>query len=168
MATGIEFTMPARGPRGRRVYRPMAEINVTPFVDVMLVLLVIFMITAPLLTAGVDVDLPKTEAAQTKGQDEPLVISINAAGKIYLQETEIEADALVPRLQAIAANKPDQRIFIRGDRGLNYGRIMEIMGTISVAGFTKVALIAETPQIGTPRQRAQGTPRATPAPGRGG
>ena len=94
----------------------------TPFVDVMLVLLVIFMVTAPLLTAGVDVDLPKTQAAQATGQDEPLVVSVNAQKKIYLQETEMERDALIARLKAITANKPEQRIFVRGDRMLPYGR----------------------------------------------
>jgi biopolymer transport protein TolR len=127
-------------------YKPMAEINVTPMVDVMLVLLIIFMVAAPLLTVGVPVDLPKTQAATMNDQDEPLVVSINAEGKIYLQDTEIELDGLVAKLQAITSNKPDTRIFVRGDKMLAYGRIMEVMGTVSSAGFSKVALIAELPQ----------------------
>ena len=141
-------------PPGRRssrsTYRPMSDINVTPFVDVMLVLLIIFMVTAPLLTVGVPVDLPKTQAAAVTGQDEPLVITLNAQGKIFLQETEIALDALAPRLIAITANKPDTRIFVRGDKEIAYGRIMEIMGTVSAAGFAKVALLAELPSAKTP------------------
>ena len=130
---------------GRRRARLVAEINVTPFVDVMLVLLVIFMITAPLLTAAVQVDLPRTQAAQATGQDEPLVVSINAEGKLFLQETEFDVDTLVARLRAITQNKADQRIFVRGDKNLPYGKIMETMGALSAAGFSKVALVAEVP-----------------------
>ena len=136
------------GARMRRRARLVADINVTPFVDVMLVLLVIFMITAPLLTAAVQVDLPQTQAAQATGQDEPLIISINAEGKTYLQETEYTLDQLVARLHAVTQNKPDQRIFVRGDKSLAYGKIMEVMGALSAAGFPKVALVAEVP--GTP------------------
>jgi biopolymer transport protein TolR len=124
---------------------PMSEINVTPMVDVMLVLLIIFMVTAPLLTVGVPVDLPKTKASVITGQDEPLVITINRKGEIFLQETELKMDTLVPRLQAITQNKPDTRIFVRGDRSVAYGRIVEVMGTVSAAGFSHVALIAELP-----------------------
>ena len=133
------------GGRMRHRRPPMSEINVTPMVDVMLVLLIIFMITAPLLTVGVPVDLPKTEAAVITGQDEPLVISINRGGRIYLQETELEIDVLGARRRAITRNKLDTRIFVRGDRAVVYGRIMEVMGTINVAGFRHVALIAELP-----------------------
>jgi len=129
----------------RRRARLVAEINVTPFVDVMLVLLVIFMITAPLLTAAVQVDLPRTQAAQATGQDEPLVITINAEGKTFLQETELDMDALIARLRAILQNKSDQRIFVRGDKNLAYGKIMDVMGALSSAGFAKVALVAEVP-----------------------
>src|SRR5215469_2231424 len=136
------------GARMRRRARLVADINVTPFVDVMLVLLVIFMITAPLLTAAVQVDLPQTQAAQATGQDEPLIISINAEGKTYLQETEYTIEQLIARLQAVTQNKPDQRIFVRGDKSLAYGKIMEVMGALSAAGFPKVALVAEVP--GTP------------------
>ncbi|HXV24978.1 MAG TPA: protein TolR [Alphaproteobacteria bacterium] len=129
-----------------RSYRPMSEINVTPMVDVMLVLLIIFMVAAPLLTVGVPVDLPKTAAATINDQDEPLVISIDKEGKLFLQDTEIPLESLVPRLNAITNNKPDTRVYVRGDRAIDYGRIMEVMGTVSAAGFSKVALIAELPQ----------------------
>ncbi|MFP6716175.1 MAG: biopolymer transporter ExbD, partial [Alphaproteobacteria bacterium] len=129
--------------RGRTVtqlkhrYRPMAEINVTPFVDVMLVLLVVFMITAPLLTVGVKVDLPSTEANVIQGTDEPLTVSINSAGQIYLQESPIVLPDLVPKLRAIAGENPDARIFMRGDKEINYGLVMEIMSAINSAGFSK-------------------------------
>jgi biopolymer transport protein TolR len=132
----------------RRGRAPMADINVTPMVDVMLVLLIIFMVTAPLLTVGVPVDLPKTDAAPITGQDEPLVVSVNSQGQIFLQETEIELPNLVARLQAITANKADTRIFVRGDKSVNYGRVVEVMGTLSSAGFSRVALLAELPQSG--------------------
>jgi biopolymer transport protein TolR len=135
-----------RGRRGSSRRRsPMSEINVTPMVDVMLVLLIIFMVTAPLLTVGVPVDLPKTEASVMTGQDEPLVITVNSAGRIFLQETEVALDVLVARLKAITANKADSRIFVRGDKTVVYGRIMEVMGTVNAAGFKRVALIAELP-----------------------
>jgi biopolymer transport protein TolR len=139
-----------RGPLrpGAPRYRAMSDINVTPMVDVMLVLLVVFMITAPLLTAGVPVDLPKTQAAQLTGQDEPLVISVDKNGKAFIQDTEISDENLGPRLAAITNNKKDARIFVRGDRALAYGRIMEVMGIVNSAGFTKVALVAEMPAEG--------------------
>ncbi len=141
---------PARGGSARRrmrqAYRPMSQINVTPMVDVMLVLLVIFMVTAPLLTVGVPVDLPETEAQPLIEPDEPLVITVDAEGRIFLQETGIPLANLVPRLEAITRNKADTRIFIRGDRTVTYGRIMEVMGMVNAAGFTKVALIAEMPR----------------------
>lgn len=127
-------------------YRPMSEINVTPMVDVMLVLLIIFMVTAPLLTVGVPVDLPKTKASLIPGKDEPLVITIDGMGRVFLQETEIELEKLVPRLRAITANKRDTRIFVRGDRSVFYGQVMEVMGTVNAAGFAKVALIVELPE----------------------
>ncbi len=144
---GPIIAAPARGSArsARRRARLVSEINVTPFVDVMLVLLVIFMVTAPLLTAAVPVDLPQTQAAQATGQDEPLVVTIKADGKTYLQETEYDADALIEHLKAITQQKPDQRIFVRGDKSLAYGKIMEVMGALSSAGFAKVALVAEMP-----------------------
>jgi biopolymer transport protein TolR len=145
-----------RGRRGpgsgrRRGSGLVAEINVTPFVDVMLVLLVIFMITAPLMTSTVPVDLPQTQAARATGQDEPLVVSVNNSGKVYLQDSEMELDVLVVRLRAITGNNTDARIFVRGDRAINYGRVLEVMGAISAAGYNKVALVAEVPQ-GRPAQ----------------
>ena len=130
----------------------MSEINVTPLVDVMLVLLIVFMVTAPLLTVGVPVDLPKTAASQMVGQDEPLMISVNSKGKVFLQETEIARDQLVPRLEAITQSKKDTRIFVRGDRAITYGQVMEVMGLVNLAGFTRVALVTEIP----PRVRAGG------------
>ncbi len=135
------------GDRGKAgAYRPMAEINVTPFVDVMLVLLIVFMITAPLLTVGVTVDLPETSAPVLAGQDEPLAVTVKADGEIFLQETEIDIKELIPRLIAITRNKPDTRIFVRGDRAIAYGRVMEVMGTLNEAGFARVALVTERPK----------------------
>lgn len=124
----------------------MADINVTPFVDVMLVLLIVFMVTAPLLTVGVQVDLPKAQAQAIPGNDEPLTISVNAEGKVFLQETETALDALGTRLTAITGNNPDARIFVRGDQAINYGRVMEVMSTVNRAGYRKVALVAESPR----------------------
>ena len=124
----------------------MSEINVTPLVDVMLVLLIVFMVTAPLLTVGVPVDLPKTKAKSIGESEEPLVISVTADGAIYIQETPVELENLVPRLQAITENKVDTRIYVRGDKGVNYGRVMEVMGNVNIAGFSRVALIAELPK----------------------
>ena len=126
---------------------PMSEINVTPFVDVMLVLLVIFMVTAPLLTVGVQVDLPKTKASVIKGDDEPLAISVDAEGTVFLQDVEIELDALMPRLIAITGNNPDVRILIRGDQAIYYGRVMDVMGRVNAAGYRKVALVTRQQQV---------------------
>ena len=132
--------------RRRGSYKLLSEINVTPFVDVMLVLLIVFMITAPLLTVGVPVDLPKTKAKSIAESEEPLVITVNAEGVIFIQDTEVELENLVPRLAAITDNKADTRIYVRGDKSINYGRVLEVMGTVNVAGFTRVALIAELPK----------------------
>jgi biopolymer transport protein TolR len=140
MAAGIQMT--ERGRRARR-RRPISEINVTPFVDVMLVLLIVFMVTAPLLTVGVPVDLPKTRA-QALGQDrEPLSVTIKRGGQIYLQNTPIADDNLVPKLAAIAANGYEQRIFVRGDKDVDYGRVMAVMGMLSEAGFTHIGLVTD-------------------------
>lgn len=151
-----------RGPRGR--YRPMSEINVTPFVDVMLVLLIIFMVAAPMMTSGVPVDLPRTAAQPLNQEQEPLTISVDGQGRIFLQDTEVPIEGLVAQLQAIARNQPpgpggggalERRIFVRGDRSISYGRVMEVMGTIAAGGFTRVALLAE---------QAPGQPPRAPAP----
>jgi biopolymer transport protein TolR len=135
-----------RGRRKRSAYVPMSEINVTPFVDVMLVLLIVFMVTAPLLSVGVPVDLPKTQAATLSDTDEPLVVSIDAKGIVYLQKQEISLEQLIPRLQAVTGAKPDTRIFVRGDQAIQYGTVMQVMGHISAAGFKKVSLMAELPK----------------------
>ena len=134
-----------RGGRGghRRSFRPMADINVTPMVDVMLVLLVTFMVTAPLLTAGVPLELPKTNAGQLKGDDKPVSVSIKADGSVWLQETKVEMDELAPKLKAITAEKPDTVIFVRGDSGVNYGRMAEVLSTLSASGFTKLSLVTQ-------------------------
>ena len=155
-----------RPGRGRGRYRPLAEINVTPLVDVMLVLLIVFMVAAPLMTSGVNVDLPKASANPISQDSEPLTVSVNAEGKIYLQETELPLTDLATKLTAIADNKMDRRIFVRGDKALSYGRIMEVMATITQGGFTKVALLAE--QAGAPAAPAPAaaptTPTTTTAP----
>jgi biopolymer transport protein TolR len=130
----------------RRRYQPIADINVTPLVDVMLVLLIVFMVTAPLLTVGVPVDLPKVTSEVINQPEEPLVVSIRKDGQIWLQETPIDIAALVPRLRAITENKTDTNIFLRGDQAIFYGRVMEVMGALTTAGFTKVALITELPK----------------------
>jgi biopolymer transport protein TolR len=137
-----------------------SDINVTPLVDVMLVLLIVFMVTAPMLTVGIHVDLPKTQAAKLNDQVEPIVISVDAAGKAYLQEMELEGDALIARLKAITDSNPDARIYVRGDKSLAYGRVMEIMGEVAASGFSKVSLIAEMP-MGSSSKVA---PKALPMP----
>jgi biopolymer transport protein TolR len=140
------------GGSRQAAYRPMSEINVTPLVDVMLVLLIVFMVAAPLLTVGVPVDLPKAQAPAINENKEPLVVTVNAEGKIFLQETVLEADdTLVPRLQAITHNNPEASIYVRGDRAINYGRVLEVMSMISAAGFTKVSLVAESPGSKPPK-----------------
>lgn len=135
---------------GRRT-QPMSDINVTPFVDVMLVLLVIFMITAPLLTSGVQVDLPSTEAGPIDGSDEPVTISVDREGVIYVGDTEVTLDGLANRLQAIAGNNAEIRVFVRGDQAIGYGRIMDVVGTIYNAGFHKVALLTDSKQVASGR-----------------
>src|SRR5215475_14649357 len=134
---------------GRRFagrYRPMSEINVTPLVDVMLVLLVVFMVAAPLLTVGVPVDLPQTQAPPITEPKEPLVITINGEGHLFIQETEVPTESLVPRLSAITGNNPDASVYVRGDKAINYGRVLEVMSLVSSAGFRKVSLVAVPPK----------------------
>ena len=123
----------------------VVDINTTPLIDVMLVLLVVFMVTAPLMTVAVPVDLPKTQAHTVHQDKEPLVVSMDAEGHVYLQDKALRLDDLIPKLKAITGANPDARIFVRGDKRLAYGRIMEVMGLVSAAGFTKVALVAELP-----------------------
>lgn len=135
----------SRGRRTGGTYRPMAEINVTPFVDVMLVLLIVFMVAAPLLTSGVPVDLPKSDAKAISDEDnKPIEITVSKDGKLYIGETEFEEKKLLLQLQAMNENGADERrIYIRGDSTLEYGRVMRIIGAINGAGFSKVALISE-------------------------
>ena len=128
---------------GRGRYRPMAEINVTPMVDVMLVLLIVFMVTAPMLTSGVNVDLPKTEAKQLDADSKPITVTIRADGNIYLQDDQVDPAALVARLTAMAQNDMTHRIFVRGDKSIPYGTVMSVMASIAGGGFTKVALLAD-------------------------
>ena len=139
------------GVAGRRRHsrRPvMAEINVTPMVDVMLVLLIIFMVSAPLLTVGVPLDLPQSQAKTLDLDKEPLTVSVDVKGAVYLQNTEIAVEELVPKLKAIteARGGADERIFVRGDRQVDYGTVMKVMGRISAAGFRRVALVTEVEQ----------------------
>jgi biopolymer transport protein TolR len=129
--------------RGRGRRRPISEINVTPFVDVMLVLLIVFMVTAPLLTVGVPVDLPKTKAQALSQDREPLTVTVKRNGTIFLQNTRVAEGDLVPKLTAISANGYDQRIFVRGDKAVDYGRVMEVMALISAAGFTHIGLVTD-------------------------
>lgn len=133
------------GGRGyRRSYRPMADINVTPFIDVMLVLLIVFMVTAPLLSAGIPVDLPKTEAAAVSEKDDkPLEVAINKSGNIYIGETKVTKEQLLVKLAAITGDDKERRVFIKADQGLPYGDVMGVLGSINKAGYKKVALITE-------------------------
>ena len=156
----VSFSMPSNGAGRyrRRSYRPMSEINVTPMVDVMLVLLVIFMITAPLLTVGVPVELPKTKAASMTNQEEPLVISVKKDGAIYLQDTAIDMENLGPRLAAITQNKPDTSIYVRADKDTNYGVFAQVLAELQASGFNKVGLVTDAKDTTAPN-----APAATPA-----
>ena len=149
------------GPPGGHedgTYRPVADINVTPLVDVMLVLLIIFMVAAPMMTVGVNVALPKTSAARTAPPKKPLILSIDAAGKVFVDKEELPANAILDRLSALREEAPDRIVLVRGDKTLTYGQIMEVMGTVSHAGFSKVSLIAEglSPQAGPQTQPRRG------------
>jgi biopolymer transport protein TolR len=146
---------------------PIADINVTPLVDVMLVLLVIFMITAPLLQVGVPVDLPKTTAQQVGGKDEPLVVSVNSKDEVFLGETKYEMAELSAKLKAVHEEKPDQRVFIRGDKAINYGRMMEVMGVVIDSGFRQLGLLGEQAGGSAPTGGSgKPAPAPTPAPRR--
>jgi biopolymer transport protein TolR len=142
------------GKFSRRRHVPISDINVTPMVDVMLVLLVIFMITAPLLQVGVPVDLPKTSAQQVGGKDEPLVVSLNSKDEVFLGDTKYELADLGNKLKAVHDEKPDQRVFIRGDKAIQYGRMMEVMGVVIDSGFRQLGLLGE---------QQDGKPAAAPA-----
>ncbi len=147
MAMGAGSTGVGGGRRHRR--RPvMAEINVTPMVDVMLVLLIIFMVSAPLLTVGVPVDLPQSQAKSLDQDKEPLAVSVNDKGQIFLQNTEVKIEELVAKMKAITETRQgaEERIFVRGDKKVDYGTVMRVMGALSGAGFKRVALVTEVEQ----------------------
>ncbi|GAB6053207.1 protein TolR [Magnetospira thiophila] len=127
-------------------HRMVSDINVTPMVDVMLVLLVVFMVTAPLLTLGVKVDLPEAQAKVIEGDDEPLTLTVKADGSVYLQEAPVDLESLGPRLIAITGANPDARIFVRGDKTIAYGRVMEVMGALNQAGYRRAALVTDLPR----------------------
>ena len=126
--------------------RAMAEINVVPYIDVMLVLLIIFMVAAPLMTVGVPIELPESRAKELQGDNEPLTVSVKADGKVFLQNTEIELDTLTPKLLAIAKNGVDEQIFVRADRAVDYGHVMKVMGELNRAGFRKLGLVTDVEQ----------------------
>jgi biopolymer transport protein TolR len=146
MGAAINLTQP--GDDDDVGYKPMAEINITPMVDVMLVLLIIFMVAAPLLTVGVPLDLPQTQAKSLDQDKEPLTVSVNTKGEVFLQNSEIKIDELVPKLQAVtqARGGTDERIYVRGDKKVDYGTVMRVMGRLSAAGFRRVALVTEVEQ----------------------
>jgi len=139
MAGGLD----TGGGYGRRRFKPKAEINVTPFVDVMLVLLIVFMVSAPLLTVGVEVDLPDTEARAMTTSEEPLTLTIQSDGTLYLMETVVEFDELAPRLAAITGAGSDARIYIRADDGAPYGEVMRVMARVSASGYTNIGLVTD-------------------------
>jgi biopolymer transport protein TolR len=145
------------GGRGRGRYRPLAEINVTPLVDVMLVLLIIFMVAAPLMSTAVNVDLPRTAASPVNQDSEPLNVSVDAKGQVFLQDQPIELAELAAKLTAIAREQKDRRIFVRGDRANSYGTMMQVMGLIIQGGYTKVSLLTDP-------SGARAAPAAVPAP----
>lgn len=137
--------------RSRRGNRGFDDINMTPFIDVMLVLLIIFMVAAPMLTSGVTVDLPQTKAAALPGNDEPLNVSIKADGTVYIQDSKTEQGALGAKLTAILGEKKETRIFVRGDTAIDYGKVMQVIGEITAAGFTKVALVTNNQPAPKPK-----------------
>jgi biopolymer transport protein TolR len=157
VSVGIQERSRRRGGGGRRKRKPMGDINVTPLVDVMLVLLIVFMVTAPLLTTGVAVDLPRSESSPLPGQDEPLSVTVDAGGRIFLQESEINLEQLPARLVAVTQRNKEARIFVRGDRGVDYGTIMGVVNAINRAGFVKVALVTDSAPAGQRAQAASAT-----------
>jgi biopolymer transport protein TolR len=141
------------GRRGRRrkVFAPMSEINVTPFVDVMLVLLIIFMVAAPLLTVGVPIELPETRAKPLQGDNEPLTVSVKQDGRLFLQNSEVGLDTLTPKLVAIAKNGYEERIFVRADKAVGYGDVMRVMGELNRAGFRRIGLVTDSESVKVPQ-----------------
>ena len=149
MGAGLTRKQPGGERRRRRSRRaPMSEINVTPFVDVMLVLLIIFMVTAPLLTVGVEIDLPDVNATAIDGGDEPLTVSVTEGNELFLNDQQIDRAVLVPRLRAISEVNPGIRIFVQGDEAVSYGVVLETWGLIKQAGFDQVALVVDLPRPG--------------------
>lgn len=149
MGASIKPVHQSTGRRRRsRRHAPMAEINVTPFVDVMLVLLIIFMVAAPLLQVGVPLELPEARGKQLQSSKEPLAVSVMSSGDIYIGETKVEIDEIKAKLEAIAANGYDETIFVRGDKGANYGLVARVMGRISASGFKKISLVTEVEEGG--------------------
>jgi biopolymer transport protein ExbD len=139
----VATRLPSSGEPGDENYVPLAEINVTPMVDVMLVLLVIFMVAAPLLTVGVPINLPKTSAAEVTEPREPLIVSLNQAGETFIGEEKVAGSDLKARLASLAAADPSRVVYVRGDRTIEYGRLMDLLGVVNTAGFAKVSLLAE-------------------------
>jgi biopolymer transport protein TolR len=145
MGTTLATKTQSRGRRTGGSYRPMAEINVTPFVDVMLVLLIVFMVAAPLLTAGVPVDLPNSQAKPISDEDnKPIEVTVTKDDKVFIGETEVKEDNLINLLKAMTEGNDERRIYIRGDKTLSYGKVMQVIGAVNGAGFNKVALISES------------------------
>jgi len=143
MGAGVDTSSGTSKRNGRRRWKPAAEINVTPFVDVMLVLLIVFMIAAPLLTVGVEVDLPDTEARALSTSEEPMTITIQADGTLYLMDTPVSFNELAPRLRAIAGTGSQARIYIRADQGASYGEVMRVMARVSASGYTNIGLVTD-------------------------
>jgi|SRR6516164_52090 len=139
----MAFSLPPSGEVGEDRYQPLAEINVTPMVDVMLVLLVIFMVTAPLLTVGVPLDLPKTQAAAITDRKPPVILSLNRIGEVFIGDERIDPGNLAEHLSGLAAEDPTRIVYVRGDQTISYAQLMEALGMVNRAGFAKVSLIAE-------------------------
>jgi TolR protein len=139
----MAIRLPPSGDPGEERYTPLAEINVTPMVDVMLVFLVIFMVAAPLLTVGVPINLPKSSTAPATAPQEPIIVSINAAGDIYIGDSKADADSLKAQLAGLAQIDPTRTVYVRGDRTIEYGQLMDLLNLVNSAGFAKVSLLAE-------------------------
>jgi biopolymer transport protein TolR len=141
MSVGTAGRSGGRGGRKRARRAPVSEINVTPLVDVMLVLLIIFMVAAPMMTVGVPIDLPETQAKPMNAETQPITVSVNDKGQIYLQETEIPIEEVVPKLEAISKTGYEERIYVRADKASEYGTVMQVMARISSAGFKNLGLV---------------------------